>query len=470
MSDMEKKKQKLLTSKNVHMEKGINTLNDNYEILKRIGKGHFGNVYQIRKKDTGEYRACKKISKLFITDVEKYNKEVDILVHTDHKNILKLYGIYETVRSIYLITEECKGGKIHDKIIEKIENNGSYTEKDACEIFSQIISGLSYLHNNGIIHRNLKPDSLLYLKQGNNSQNNPLKLINFGLNQFFKEDDKITPKVNSVYYIAPEALEGNFNEKSDIWSAGAVLFFLICGKPPFYGNSRAEVFENIKKIKYEIPADKVNKISNEVKDLMSHMMAPENERYTMKEVLSHNWFKNIELIPLNNLSFDYKFLLDYKNMNTFKKVITACVATKFNNDQIDNLVTTFENFDINNNGTITYKQLEQGLIKTNNKNLNENEIKEIFKYAEKGGTLSYMDFLLSCVQISKNIKKEIIYEAFSSFDKTNSGFIKKEEIKKVLKSDIGGDHLYKQIDDIIKKVRMSKNGGICYKEVCSLLK
>lgn len=467
---MEKKKQNLLNSANFYFEKGVNTLNDKYEILKRIGKGHFGNVYQIRKKDNGEFRACKKISKLFITDIEKYKKEVEILAHTHHENLLKIYGIYETVRSVYLITDECKGGKLHDKILEKIHNCESYTEKNACEIFFQLMSGLSYLHNNGILHRNLKPDNLLYLKQENNSnQKNPLKIINFGLNQFYKDEEKILPKTNSAYYIAPEVLEGNFNEKSDIWSAGAILFFLICGRPPFYGNSETEIYENIKKMKYEFPVDKISKISNEVKDLISHMMAPENERYNAKEVLEHCWFNSIRKIPLKNLSFDYKFLADFKNTNSFKKLIITCVASKFKAEQIDDLVTIFENFDINNKGTITYKQLEQGLIKINNKNFSENEIKEVFKSIENNETLSYMEFLLSCEKISKNIKKEKIYEAFSTFDKNNTGFIKKEEIKKVLKSDIGGDHLYNQMDDIIKKVHISKNGGICYKEVCTLL-
>ena len=456
--------------KELFIEKGFNTLNDNYEILKRLGKGSFGNVYEVKQIKTGEYRAVKKISKLHLPDEIKYKKEIDILMKTDHPNILKLYGIYETTRSLYLVTEECKGGTLLDAILENIDKKKEYSEKQACDLFSQIMSGISYLHSKGICHRDIKLENILYLypKEKNN---NTLKLIDFSFGNFFQKGKRLETKLGSAYYISPEVLEGNYNEKCDIWSAGVVLFFLLCGKLPFYGESEEKIYGHIKNMKYEIPSEKINKISDDAKDLISHMLTSEDKRYSSEEVLSHPWFKNAEKITLAELDFDVNFLLNYKDRDIFQKITLSCLASKLDTQQIQDLDNIFKSFDVNNDGNISFKEFQQGLLQLNQKNLTENEIKEIFNAIDldHNGSIAYTELLAVCMKKSHYLKQEKLYEAFSVFDKDNTGFIDRENIINVLKNEMKEEDIEKVVDDIIKNLDENKDGKISYKEFCSFL-
>ena len=161
---------------------GTRALKDVYESTKPLGKGGYGKVFQVRNKMTGKLYACKKLSKLNIKNLIKFRREVDILIKMDHPNIIKLYEVFESQNSLYLIMEECHGGELFDRILKRIENNMMYTEKEACEIILQVMGAIEYCHNKGVAHRDLKPENLLYLKEGS-EENNPLKIIDFGLSR-----------------------------------------------------------------------------------------------------------------------------------------------------------------------------------------------------------------------------------------------------------------------------------------------
>lgn len=143
-----------------------------------------------------------------------------------------------------------------DKILEHIENQEMYTEKEAAEIILQVMSAVEYCHNNGIVHRDLKPENLLYLKKGN-EKNNPLKVIDFGLSQTLNTKKILSSKVGTAYYVSPEILAGKYNEKCDIWSCGVILYVLLSGEPPFNGPSDGVIYSKIKKMKFTFPKEKM---------------------------------------------------------------------------------------------------------------------------------------------------------------------------------------------------------------------
>ena len=197
------------------------SLLDYYDVVKQLGKGGYGKVYEVKNKKTGEIRACKHLSKLNIKNLEKFRREIEILKKMDHPNIIKLFEVFESDRSIYLIMEECKGGEIFDKIIEHIQNKKMYSEKDAADIIQQVMSCIRYCHNHNICHRDLKPENILYLYNGSVNDNR-IKIIDFGLSQ---EKDKLVSKVGTAYYVSPEILKGKYTELCDIWSAGVIYIF-----------------------------------------------------------------------------------------------------------------------------------------------------------------------------------------------------------------------------------------------------
>jgi calcium-dependent protein kinase len=168
---------------------------ESYTVIKEIGAGAFGRVYKVRHKVTNNTFACKQISKSHIVDNDTFDKEIELLIKMDHPNIIKLYEVYDDKRYIYLIMEECVGGELFDRLIEKAEKRKLFTEMEAQKIFFQIVSAICYCHKFKICHRDLKPENLLF---SNKNEDSPLKIIDFGLSQIYKDNGKMNSRVGTV--------------------------------------------------------------------------------------------------------------------------------------------------------------------------------------------------------------------------------------------------------------------------------
>jgi calcium-dependent protein kinase len=198
MVDNTKKEDNVTISKSIFVGKSSKTFTEVYSVIKEIGSGSYGRVYRVKNRVTGDTRACKQLTKGRIANTEKFKLEIDLMIQMDHPNIIKLYEVFEDNRYIYLIMEECTGGELFDKIISRIQNKNLFSEKEAANIFSQMMSAVCYCHSQGICHRDLKPENLLLL---NNKDDSPLKVIDFGLSKIFKEENhKMTTKVGTVNY------------------------------------------------------------------------------------------------------------------------------------------------------------------------------------------------------------------------------------------------------------------------------
>ena len=439
---------------------------DNYDVIKQLGKGGYGKVYRVMNKKTKEIRACKHLSKLSIKNLEKFQREIEILRKADHPNIIKLYEIFESKRSYYLIMEECKGGEVFDRIIEHIQKKDMYSEKDASIILRQMMSAVEYCHNNGIAHRDLKPENLLYLNDGP-EDNNPIKVIDFGLSQVISPQRKLKTKVGTAYYVSPEILNGAYSEKCDIWSAGVILYILLSGDPPFNGPSDLAIYKKIAEMKFDFPENKWSRISDEAKDLIKHMIAPENKRYSAREVMEHAWMK-VTSENKTYLNFDPSFLVDYARSNPFKKMTLLFIASRLDESEIDSLKKTFEAFNLQKDGQISYEELKKGLKELNCQKITDEELSELFKSidVDKNGKIDYTEFLAATLQKKMYLKEERLYEAFCNFDLDGCGKITKEELMNVLKSDPSQE---KEIENIIKSIDKNGEGSINYKEFLEMM-
>ena len=191
--------------------------------------------------------------------METFKQEINIMIQIDHPNIINLYEVFEDTRYIYLIMEECSGGELFDRIYDRISKKNLFTEKEAAIIFKQFMSAVCHCHSIKICHRDLKPENLLFL----NKNFDCLKVIDFGLSRIFTEKDhKMKTKVGTAYYVSPEILSGDYDEKCDIWSSGVILYILLTGDPPFNGENDNVIYRKISKKKFSFPSPSNLKIFN----------------------------------------------------------------------------------------------------------------------------------------------------------------------------------------------------------------
>ena len=439
---------------------------DSYEVLKQLGKGGYGKVYEVKNIKTGEIRACKHLSKLNIKNLEKFRREIEILKKMDHPNIIKLYEVYESERSLYLIMEECKGGEIFDRIIQHIQEKKMYSEKDAAIIFEQVMSCIAYCHNRNICHRDLKPENLLYLNAGD-EKDNRIKVIDFGLSQAC---DRLKTKVGTAYYVSPEILSGNYTHLCDIWSAGVILYILLSGDPPFNGANDNEIYTKIAQMKFSFPERKWKNISNDAKDLLCHMIVPENERYTAEQVLNHPWFKNASDVPLSSIEFnDQNLFMNFVNGSFIKKMGLMFIASRLDENEINNLKNVFSAIDKGKDGQISFEELKKGLLEIKSSHLSEEELKKVFESidVDKNGKIDYTEFIAATIEGANYYRQERLLEAFENFDKDGSGQISKSELLETLKA---GKCQEKEVEKFIKAVDKDGNGKISIEEFMALMK
>lgn len=446
---------------------------DNYKVLKKLGAGSYGTVYKVQHLKTQAIYACKQMKKGKITNMDKFTIEINIMKEMDHPSIIKLYEVYEEEQYIYLIMEECTGGELFDRIIARINNNQLFTEKEAAMMFRQLVSAVCYCHKQGICHRDLKPENLLFLTSDEDSA---IKVIDFGLSRSFAEkgglkkdagESTMKTKVGTAYYVSPEVLQGDYDEKCDVWSCGVILYIMLSGDPPFNGANDNDIYKKIKQKKFSFPAKKWEKISQDAKDLITLMLSDPDKRPTAEDVLSNTWVK--DLAPNSGdtiLSFDPESMKEYRNKSQFQKLVLTFIASRLRDDEIQSLKQTFIALDENQDGTLTLEEIKSGLSKLEDCEI---DVEEIFASidTDKSGVINYTEFLAATIDKSLYLQEEKLTQAFKVLDKDNSGQISVKEIEEAL--NIESEEEKKELEESIMKFDINLDGEIDLKEFCLMM-
>ncbi|XP_078090172.1 MAP/microtubule affinity-regulating kinase 3a isoform X5 [Mustelus asterias] len=252
----------------------------NYRLLKTIGKGNFAKVKLARHILTGREVAIKIIDKTQLnpTSLQKLFREVRIMKCLNHPNIVKLFEVIETEKTLYLVMEYASGGEVFDYLVA----HGRMKEKEARAKFRQIVSAVQYCHQKQIVHRDLKAENLLLDADMN------IKIADFGFSNEFTVGNKLDTFCGSPPYAAPELFQGKKYDgpEVDVWSLGVILYTLVSGSLPFDGQNLKELRERVLRGKYRIPFYMSTDCENLLKRFL--VLNP-SKRGTLEQIMKDRW-------------------------------------------------------------------------------------------------------------------------------------------------------------------------------------
>uniref|UniRef100_A0A668UL38 non-specific serine/threonine protein kinase n=1 Tax=Oreochromis aureus TaxID=47969 RepID=A0A668UL38_OREAU len=255
----------------------------NYRLLKTIGKGNFAKVKLARHIPTGREVAIKIIDKTQLnpSSLQKLYREVRIMKILNHPNIVKLFEVIETEKTLYLVMEYASGGEVFDYLVA----HGRMKEKEARAKFRQIVSAVQYCHQKHIVHRDLKAENLLLDADMN------IKIADFGFSNEFTVGGKLDTFCGSPPYAAPELFQGKKYDgpEVDVWSLGVILYTLVSGSLPFDGQNLKELRERVLRGKYRIPFYMSTDCENLLKRFL--VLNP-GKRGTLEQIMKDRWINS----------------------------------------------------------------------------------------------------------------------------------------------------------------------------------
>ncbi|GMI71118.1 calcium dependent protein kinase 1 [Hibiscus trionum] len=439
---------------------------DYYNLGTKLGSGQFGTTFLCTEKGTGKKFARKTIAKrklATLADVDDVRREIQIMHHmAGHPNIVSIRGAYEDPTAVHVVMDLCEGGELFDRIVER----GHYSERKAAELARTIVGVVEACHSMGVMHRDLKPENFLFV---NEEEDSPLKAIDFGLSIFFKPGETLSDVVGSPYYVAPEVLNKCYGPEADVWSAGVIIYILLCGVPPFWGEREVEIFEEVLNGELDFTIDPWPSISESAKDLLKKMLVRDpKKRITAFEVLRHSWVQvdgEAPDKPLDSLVLGR--MKQFSAMKKLKKMALRVIAQRLCQEEIAGLKEMFKMIDTDNSGQITYEELKAGL-KRFGANLSESEFGSLMQAADvnNSGTIDYQEFIAATLHLNMIEREDNLLATFSYFDRDGSGYITQDELQKACQ-ELGLNDI--RIDEMMREVDQDNDGRIDYSEFVAMM-
>ena len=376
-----------------------------YILLEELGQGTFSKVTKAIHLITSQQVAVKILDKEKIEDdidIERIIREMEILKSIYHPNIVQMYENYSTIHNFYLMMELVGGGDLFDFI----NKNNYLSENIACHFFRQLISVLEYLNSLGISHRDIKPENILL-----DSYYQNIKVIDFGLSNYSKNNELLISSCGSPCYASPEMLSGNpYNGAgTDIWSSGIVLYSMLVGSLPFDDTELEKLYEQIKKGIFYIPST----LSLEAIDLIKRLLNVDpKRRIGIQEIKKHQWFnmgQNTLYRGINISKEDFpcnEYVVQFIMENFFKD------DKNINHDLITNMIKK----NTCNKYTSTYYLAKKNILRINDEE-----------------TINKINLITRNVKLMKTI--ETSNEKGNSFDNNESKSKIKNRLLKILVED-----------------------------------
>jgi len=423
---------------------------DHYECVKVLGRGAFGTVSQLLCKEAGEHRCLKTIDKDRAASsgmpVSLVSEEIDKLKALDHPAILRLFEYYVDATSIYLVTDMFPAGHLLKVLEDKIRSRSPPTEAWVCDLFHQVCMGITYAHEKGLMHKDLKLDNLMLSRV-----DPPLPVvIDLGLAEIFpiaEADSFRSNRVSgTISTMAPEVIMKRFNYKCDVWSLGCCLYGLLCRKPtalrlpdgtlmvhpyPFEPpeSNSPEAVASYLDLQRQGPNWDQFKGGAGARQLLERMLEfDENKRPAMKTVVQCEWLKGgggPEVLCTEQLSA----LSDFHLGNACEHAILVDVASQLPLGKLHELSVTFEALDTDGNGRLDMDELSSAMEKSG---LDKPSARKAAARFARGGSVEFSTFVAALIQSKSVLFMSHLKDAFNRLDTDGSGYITPDELQQLL--------------------------------------
>uniref|UniRef100_A0A7S4VR08 Calmodulin n=4 Tax=Ditylum brightwellii TaxID=49249 RepID=A0A7S4VR08_9STRA len=403
-----------------------------------LGQGIAGQVRLITHRTTGVQYAVKCLD-LCLVDTEEglqqLREEIYIMCQLDHPNIVRLEEVYESEMEIYLVQELCLGGELFDRLDEQPDYH--YTEAQCARLVKQMLGAVRYIHEKGIIHRDLKLENFLF---SNTSAESELKMIDFGLGKHFQLGEVHHEAVGTPYTVAPEVIRGAYDERCDVWAIGVITYLLLSGEPPFGGcggpETLVEVRSNILRGTFVFePEDIWDNVSEQAKKFIQTLLVPDPcSRPTAGQAQQSTWMQEWvnSTIAHKDRTLNPNVvgaLVNFKDYSDMRKLLCEVLSFTLLPDQIEDLRDEFEKMDIDGSGEISLPTLKKVLMANAVQGslgaLTEAEVEGIFdamRVRKTETTIHWHEFIAAglsqCKVDDRNLKL-----AFDRLDSEHKGYI-----------------------------------------------
>ncbi|XP_036945093.1 myosin light chain kinase, smooth muscle isoform X2 [Acanthopagrus latus] len=297
---------------------------DHFHLQEKLGMGKFGLVFKLTHKETGRVCAGKFYKGRRAKEREAARKEIELMNYLHHPKLVQCLAAYDHKPEMVMVMEFIAGGELFERIVD---DNFEHTEPASVRYMQQILEGIAYMHQQNIIHLDLKPENIVCVDTTGTS----IKIIDFGLASRLDGNTPLKVMHGTPEFVAPEVI--SFEPvclATDMWSIGVICYILLSGESPFQGNSDAETLALVTAAQWEFDEESFDEITEEAKNFISSLLSKDTRRrMSCEEALAHPWmaaFDSGDLTNTKNLSKEKmkRFLARQK----WKKAGKALLALK----------------------------------------------------------------------------------------------------------------------------------------------
>lgn len=259
---------------------------DFYDIEDRLGTGKFGQVFKLVEKSTKKVWAGKFIKAFSQKEKENVRQEISVMNSLHHPKLVQCVDAFEGKSDIVMVLEMISGGELFERIVDE---DFELTEREVIKYMLQIIDGVQFIHKQGIVHLDLKPENIMCI----NKTGSKIKLIDFGLARRLENSGSLKVLFGTPEFVAPEVINYEaISYPTDMWSIGVICYILVSGLSPFMGENDNETLANVTSATWDFEDEAFDEISDQAKDFISSLLKKDmRARLTCAQCLEHSWLK-----------------------------------------------------------------------------------------------------------------------------------------------------------------------------------